>query len=92
MSPNIVMVRRELLWLLIGLVVGLLLLPPLIWLAGSHVFGPYAAGNTRDLVDHFYRGLGQGQQATWIVALGPYLAIVVLRLTVGAVQAVRRQA
>jgi len=86
------MVRRELLWLLIGLVMGLLLLPPLIWLVGSRVFGPYAGGNTRDLVDHFYHGLGQGQQATWIVALGPYLVILVLRLTVGAVQAVRRQA
>jgi len=86
------MVRRELLWLLIGLVMGLLLLPPLIWLVGSRVFGPYAGGNTRDLVDHFYHGLGQGQQATWIVALGPYLVILVLRLTVGAVQAARRQA
>jgi hypothetical protein len=92
MSSNIVMVRRELLWALIGLVVGLLLLPPAIWLIGSRVFGPYAGGNARDLVDHFYRGLGQGQQAPWIVVLGPYLAIVVLRLTVGAIQAVRRQA
>jgi hypothetical protein len=92
MSSNFVMVRRELLWLLIGLVMGLLLLPPLIWLVGSRVFGPYAGGNTRDLVDHFYHGLGQGQQATWIVALGPYLVILVLRLTVGAVQAARRQA
>ena len=92
MSPNIVAVRRELLWVLIGLVVGLLLLPPLIWLVGSRVFGPYAGGNTRDLVDHFYRGLGQGQQAPWIVALGPYLAILVLRLTMGAIQAVRRPA
>jgi hypothetical protein len=92
MSSNIVAVRRELLWILIGLVTGLLLLPPLIWLAGSHVFGPYAAGNARDLVDHFYRGLAAGQQSIWIVALGPYLAIVVLRLTVGAIQAVRRQA
>jgi len=92
MSPNIVVVRRELLWILIGLVVGLLLLPPAVWLLGSRVFGPYAAGNARDLVDHFYRGLGQGQQSTWIVALGPYLVIVVLRLTVGAIQAVRRQA
>jgi hypothetical protein len=92
MSPNIVVVRRELLWVLIGLVVGLLLLPPAIWLIGAHVFGAYAAGNVRDLVDHFYRGLGQGQQAPWIVVLGPYLAIVVLRLTLGAVQAVRRQA
>jgi hypothetical protein len=92
MSPNIVVLRRELLWVVIGLVTGLLLLPPLIWLVGSHVFGPYAAGNARDLVDRFYRGLGQGQQATWIVALGPYVLIVVLRLTVGAIQAVRRPA
>jgi hypothetical protein len=92
MSPNIVAVRRELLWVLIGLVVGLLLLPPLIWLVGSRVFGPYAGGNTRDLVDHFYRGLGQGDQAPWIVALGPYVTILVLRMTVGAIQAVRRPA
>jgi hypothetical protein len=92
MSPNIVMVRRELLWVLIGLVVGLLLLPPLIWLVGSHVFGPYASGDGRDLVDHFFRGLGQGQQGFWIVALGPYAAILALRATVASIRAVRRQA
>ena len=69
-----------------------LLLPPLIWLVGSRVFGPYAGGNSRDLVDHFFRGLGQGQQAFWIIALGPYVAILALRLTVTAVRAVRRQA
>jgi len=92
MSTNIATVRREFLWLLIALTVGLLLLPPLIWLVGSRVFGPYAGGNSRDLVDHFFRGLGQGQQAFWIIALGPYVAILALRLTVTAVRAVRRQA
>ncbi len=85
-------VRREFLWILIALAVGLILLPPLIWLVGSQVFGPYAAGGTRDLVDHFFRGLGQGHKAFWIVALGPYLMIVILRFTVAAVQAVRRPA
>ncbi len=89
---NIATVRREFLWLLIALPVGVLLLPPLIWLLGSRVFGAYAAGNTRDLVDHFFRGLGQGQQAFWIVALGPYLAIVVLRLTLAGVRAARSPA
>jgi hypothetical protein len=92
MSLNIATVRRECLWLLIALPVGVLLLPPLIWLVGSHVFGPYAAGNTRDLVDHFFRGLGQGQQAFWLVALGPYLAILALRLTLAGIRAVRRPA
>jgi hypothetical protein len=84
--------RRELLWLLIALPVGVLLLPPLIWVVGSHVFGAYAGGSTRELVDRFYRGLSQGQQAFWIVALGPYVVLIALRLTVGAVQATRRQA
>ena len=92
MTLNIATVRREFLWLLIALSVGLLLLPPLIWLVGSHVFGPYAGGNTRDLVDQFYRGLAQGQQAFWIVALGPYVAILTLRLTLASLRAVRRQA
>jgi hypothetical protein len=68
------------------------LLPPLIWEAGSHVFGPYAGGTTRDLVDQFFRGLSRGEQAIWIVALGPYLAILTLRLTVAVIRAVRRQA
>ena len=92
MFMNIATVRRELLWLLIALTVGILLLPPLIWLVGSHVFGPYAAGNNRDLVDHFFRNLGQGQPAFWIVALGPYLAILTLRLTLAGIRAVRRPA
>jgi hypothetical protein len=86
---NIATLRREILWLLIALPAGVLLLPPLIWLVGAHVFGAYAAGNTRDLVDHFFRGLGQGQQAFWIVALGPYLAILTLRLTLAGIRAAR---
>ncbi len=89
---NIAVVRRELLWLLIALTVGLLLLPPLIWLLGSHVFGPYAGGNGRDLVDHFFRGLGQGLQAFWIVALGPYVVILTLRATLAALRTVRQPA
>ncbi len=84
--------RREALWILIAVVAGLLLLPPLIFLLGSRVFGPYAAGSTRDLVDHFYQGLGHGEKAVWVVALGPLLVIITLRLTLAAIHAVRRQA
>ncbi len=92
MTLNTGTVRREGLWLLIALPGGVLLLPPLIWLVGSRVFGAYEGGNTRDLVDHFFRGLAQGQQAFWIVALGPYVAILTLRLTLAGVRAVRRPA
>jgi hypothetical protein len=92
MPLNIATVRREFLWILIALPVGVLLLPPLIWLVGSRVFGAYGGGSLRDLVDHFFRGLSQGQQAVWIVALGPYLIILTLRLSVAAIRAVRGQA
>jgi hypothetical protein len=92
MPLNIATLRRESLWIVIALTVGLLLLPPLVWLIGTRVFGPYAGGNTRDLVDHFFRGLGHGQQAFWIVALGPYAAIMTLRLTLAGMRAARRQA
>jgi len=89
MSPNVATARRELLWLLIALVVGVLLLPPLIWLVGSRVFGPYAGGGSRDLVDHFFVGLGQGRAALWLVALGPYLVISGWRGTWAALRAAR---
>jgi hypothetical protein len=92
MSLNIATLRRESLWILIALPVGLLLLPPLIWLIGTRVFGAYAGGNIRDLVDHYFRGLGHGQQAFWIVALGPYFAILTVRLTLAGMRAARRQA
>jgi hypothetical protein len=92
MPLNIATLRRESLWIVIGLTVGVLLLPPLVWLIGRRVFGPYAGGSLRDLVDHYFRGLGHGQQAFWIVALGPYIAIVALRLTLAGMRAARRQA
>ena len=92
MPLNTATIRREALWVLIALPVGVLLLPPLVWLVGSRVFGPYAGGSLRDLMDHFFRGLGEGQQALWILALGPCLLILTLRLTLAAIQAVRREA
>jgi hypothetical protein len=91
MSPNVATVRRELLWILIALPVGVLLLPPLIWLVGSRVFGPYAGGGSRELVGHFFAGLRQGQAALWLVALGPYLVVSAARMTRAGMRAVRRE-
>ena len=75
-------IRRELLWLLIGLPLGLLLLPVLVFLVGSRLFGPYAGGEAGDLVNGFFQGLGQGEPVCWLVAVGPYFGLLLLRLMV----------
>jgi hypothetical protein len=73
-------VMRELLWLLAAALTGVLLLPPLIYAAGVRTFGAYAAGGARDLMSHFFQGLGQGGLAFWMVAAGPYVFITLARL------------
>ncbi len=79
-------IRRELLWLIIGIPLGVLLLPVLIWLVGARVFGPYAGGEVGDLVSHFFRGLGQGEPAFWLVAVGPYVCLLLLRVLIQAIR------
>lgn len=71
---------RELLWLLAAAAVGVLLLPPLIYVVGRRIFGAYAAGGMGDLMGHFFSGLSRGDGAFWIVASGPYVIICLARL------------
>jgi hypothetical protein len=70
---------RELLTLALCLAVGLLLMPPLIWLVGSLELGPYANGGLGGLLRDYYLALAQGSLAQWLVALGPYAAVWLLR-------------
>lgn len=79
-------VVRELLWLFIGLALGCLLLPVLIFVVGVRAFGPYAGGEAGDLVNHFYQGLGQGVLACWVVAVGPWIGLLLLRTVFRAVR------
>jgi len=74
--------RRELFILLAALVFGAGLLPPLIYLAGARAFGPYAAGGLSALEGNYFRGLASGSFGFWTVAVAPYLAILIARLTV----------
>ena len=77
--------RRELLWLLIGLPLGLVL-PVLVFLVGRRMFGPYAGGEAGDLLNGFFQGLGQGVPACWLVAVGPWLCLLLLRAVVAAIR------
>jgi hypothetical protein len=85
--------RRELLILAAALLWGLIVMPLLIWLAGSRVLGPYTHGqNTHagpfSLLADFFVGLANGSAVFWVVALGPAVLLVLLRLFVKLVRAV----
>ena len=75
--------RRELIILGVALLLGLVVLPPLIFLAGARAFGPYAAGGLPALLGNFWRGLAAGAVGFWIVALTPYALVLITRLTFG---------
>ncbi len=80
-------VGRELIFLGIALVCGLILMPFLIWLVGNRVLGPYIHGQDatagtlplRLLADYF-AGLAHGSVIFWCVAIGPYVLLLLARL------------
>ncbi|HVO00433.1 MAG TPA: hypothetical protein VMT49_10360 [Steroidobacteraceae bacterium] len=68
-------------WIAAGicLAIGLLLMPVLIWLVGSSRLGPYANGGLFALWRDYVVALAHGSLAFWLVALGPYVALWLLR-------------
>jgi hypothetical protein len=63
---------REL-WLAAGaLLIGVGLMPVLIFYAGAALLGRYEGASLRHLYESIYRGLEAGSVASWIVLLGPY--------------------
>lgn len=73
-------VRREGLIAGAALLVGLLLMPLLVWLAGHVFLGDYANGGPFSLLADFLRGLVRGETAYWIVLAGPYAFLTLGRL------------
>jgi hypothetical protein len=79
--------RRELTYFGLALVVGLLVIPVLTWLVGSRVLGPYSRGtevhnSAFALLADFFAGLAHGYVVFWVVALGPVVFLVLIRLFV----------
>ncbi len=77
--------RRELTYFGLALLVGLLVIPLLTWLVGSRVLGPYSRGaevhnNALALLSDFFAGLVHGYLVFWVVALGPAVFMILIRL------------
>jgi hypothetical protein len=70
---------RELLTLALCLALGLTVMPLLIWIAGKAELGPYGNGGLGALLGDYYSALATGSLAFWLVALGPYAAVWLLR-------------
>jgi len=67
--------KREALTLLLGLALGVILMPPLIWLVGSRTLGAYANGSPWAFGRDFFTALFKGSLPYVAVALGPYVAV-----------------
>jgi hypothetical protein len=77
--------QRELVIYGIALGCGLILMPFLIWSVGSRVLGPYTHGDNLHagpfaLFADFWVGLFHGSAVFWLVALGPALVILLVRV------------
>ena len=86
-------VRRELIVYGVALLFGLVGVPLLIWVGGNRVLGPYTHGeNLRAgplaLLQDFFQGLLHGSAVFWVVALGPAVLVVLVRVFIRLVRAI----
>jgi hypothetical protein len=78
--------RRELLILAGAVAFGVLLVPALLWLWGPRALGPYVGGGIAAIVANFFQGLASGSLGFWIVAVGPYLVVTIIRALIATVR------
>ncbi len=71
----------ELTTLAVSLIIGLLVMPCLIFTVGQLTLGDYARGGLFAFWRDFLTGLVHGSQAFWFVALAPYLLVWLVRTT-----------
>jgi hypothetical protein len=88
--------QRALLLYALALLVGVLIVPLLVWVVGNRVLGPYTQGqNTHAgalaLLQDFFVGLAHGSAVFWAVALGPLLIVLLLQLFLRGLRALPRE-
>ena len=71
--------KHELLALGLSLGLGVVVVPAVVWIVGSWKLGPYANGGLWGLWRDFIVALFHGSVPYWLVALGPYFGLWLLR-------------
>jgi hypothetical protein len=64
----------------LGLVVGVALMPLLIFYAGAAALGRYEGASVGALYSSLFAGLQQGSVASWLVLVGPYALYLLFRV------------
>jgi hypothetical protein len=64
----------------LGLIVGVALMPILIFYAGAAALGRYEGASIGALYTSLFTGLQEGSVASWLVFLGPYALYLLFRL------------
>lgn len=72
--------NREARVLLGALIFGAVGLPLLVWLSGRTLLGPYANGGMFAILGDFFALLQSGSIAAWVLLLGPYVLLGLLRI------------
>ena len=71
--------QRELISFGLCLAIGVIVMPIMIWVIGSWRLGAYANGGLFALWRDYVVALAHASLAFWLVALGPYVALWLLR-------------
>lgn len=64
----------------LAVLVGLLVMPALIYLAGRYTLDAYANGNLFSLYGDFFRGLAEPRSSNWVVVFGPFVFLTLFRI------------
>lgn len=64
----------------LALAVGVLVMPALIYLAGTATLDAYVNGGVFSLYGDFFKGLAEPRLSNWIVVAGPFAFLTLFRL------------
>ncbi len=78
--------RREASRLGVAILTGVVVVPALVWVVGSQLLGKYPNGGLLALWEDFFVGLAHGGVAYWLIAIGPYLFLWLLRVWMAALR------
>jgi hypothetical protein len=73
---------RHLAWPLAALLFAAVVLPFLVYFAGTQTLGPYSNGGLLRFVADFYASLAQMQGTAWALLFGPVALVIIWRLLV----------